>query len=233
MSTIVDAHELFVNVYLDYNDRLCNSISHLQLKGKLKQMPNKFYNYILVDADLLYKLLNSFDTNKVNFQSISSKDLADFKQAIIYIGKGVNDRKYSHLIEALSLIEGRMNIKKVNAKYTKIVNIWNKKSGVIILHLFSDSNHYISLSRENAMIKAVGKSLTNLISGSVYGLMKNKWSQSEILNFGEMLLYFSLRQCIIERPNSFFPKDFKNSKNNNSNPKKYTFKHIFDLLLDL
>ena len=54
--------------------------------------------------------------------------------------------------------------------------------------------------RENAMIRAAGPNLTNILNGSAYGLMKNKWTLNEIKNFGEMLLYFSFKQCLAERP---------------------------------
>ena len=56
------------------------------------------------------------------------------------------------------------------------------------------------------MIKAVGSSLTNIINGSIYGLMKQKWSVFEIRNFGDMLLYQALQQCIKERPSPCFPE---------------------------
>ena len=81
-----------------------------------------------------------------------------------------------------------------------------------MLQVFSDSDHYISLCKENAMIKAAGNKLTNLINGSVYGLMKSKWTLEEVKNFGEMLLYFALKQSIVERPSPIFPEDIKNKK---------------------
>ena len=92
---------------------------------------------------------------------------------------------------------------------------------------------------ENTMIKSIGKSLTNLINGSVYGIMKNKWTVHEIHNFGEMLLYYSLRQCIFERPNPTYPKDIKKKKFKSvSEAKKYfltnyEFNGIMDCFLEL
>ena len=127
-------------------------------------------------------------------------DMDIFKKSIIYIGKGLNGRKCAHLINALTLLEGKMEKTKINAKFTKIVNAWKNEDGFVVLQLLSKSDHYVSLCRENAMIKSVGKSLTNHINGSVYGLMKNKLIVHEIYNFGEMLLYYSLRQCVFERP---------------------------------
>ena len=89
-----------------------------------------------------------------------------------------------------------------------MLEIWKCGGGIVVLQLLSDSDHYLALCRENAMIKAAGKNIiTNINNGSVYGLMKNKWTFSEILNFGEMLLYFSLRKCIFERPWAIYPDD--------------------------
>ena len=100
--------------------------------------------------------------------------MVDFKKCIIYIGKGVNDRKSMHLLQGLDHFEGKMDVSKINAKYTKIAKIWENGGGIVLLQVFNESDHYVSLCRENAMIKAVGPSLTNLINGSFYGLMENK-----------------------------------------------------------
>ena len=39
--------------------------------------------------------------------------------------------------------------------------------------------------------------------------MKNEWTTTEILNFGEMLLYFAFKQCILERPTIFYADDVR------------------------
>ena len=185
------------------------SIKRLQQDKILEAKSKKCYNYLLVEAKPLYKILDNFDTNGICQRSITRNDLHIFKQCVVYVGKGVNGRKSSHMVEALSLLEGKMDLCKINAKYTKIVSIWKKGEGVVELQVFSESDHYISLCRENSMIKSIGNNLTNLINGSVYGLMKHKWTIPEIFNFGEMLLYFSLKQCIWERPNPTYPENIK------------------------
>ena len=52
------------------------------------------------------------------------------------------------------------------------------------------------------MIHAAGNKLTNLIKGSAH----------EIINFGEMLIYFALKQCILERPPKIYHEDVKIKK---------------------
>ena len=82
----------------------------------------------------------------------------------------------------------------------------------MVLQTFSDSDHYTALCRENSMIKSVGRNLTNLINGSVYGLMKEKWTIYEVKNFGEMLLYLTLKQSILELPSIYYKDDLKPNK---------------------
>jgi hypothetical protein len=43
----------------------------------------------------------------------------------------------------------------------KILDIWGNGGGIIVLELCSNSNHFISMCRENAMIRAVGENLRN------------------------------------------------------------------------
>ena len=80
------------------------------------------------------------------------------------------------------------------------------------------------------MIKAAGTHLTNILNGSIYGFMKT-WSFFEIRNFGEMLLYFSLQKCIIDRPSPLFRDDFMRKKKRSDiyEPKKYHVKSNFEL----
>ena len=107
------------------------------------------------------------------------------------------------------------------------------------MQVFNDADHYVSLCRENAIIKNVGPKLTNLINGSAYGLMEWRWSPNEIKNFGEMLLYFTLRQCIIERPAPIFPDDVKMRKKLDFKTQqlevkcKYELQGILDYIVDL
>ena len=198
-------HELFIKVYLEYNTALCNSIDNLQAKKQLIKHKRNFYNYILIDSKLLYRIVDSFNTSILGLRPISIEDIINFKKAIIYIGKGKKERRNIHINEASSILGGTLN--KRSEKFTKILKIWRKGGGIVVLQIQSDSDHYLALCRENAMIQATGKALlTNINNGSVYGLMKNKWTFPEILNFGEMLLYFSLQKCIIERPYPHIPR---------------------------
>lgn len=216
------------------------SIENLKRNNILKSNKGKnFYNYLLIDGGLLYKIIDSFDNNSLTLRSIKNDDLDNFKRSIIYVGKGKNGRKNTHLVEGKELLMGKLPKRKITAKYSKIEKVWKQNKGVVVLQIFSDSDHYLSLCRENSMIKAVGKNLTNLINGSIYGLMES-WSIYEIKNFGEMLLYFALNQCILERPTPMYPSDIKKTKTKPVyEPKKYfiktnyEFNGILDCFLEL
>ena len=154
----------------------------------------------MIDADLFYRLVDTFNDSKLGLRSITMEDMIRFKQAIIYIGKGKLARKYSHLREAIKILEGNLGRKDISNKNTRIANILNGGGGIITIQILSDSDNLLALSREYSMIKTTGENLTNVINGSVHGIMKNEWTSTEVLNFGEMLLYFSFCQCLIERP---------------------------------
>ena len=195
---ITSVHELFKNVSLIYGKELEKSIKSMYENGILHEKKHKkYYNYILLDAGLLRQFLEGFDSDDLCIREVTTEDLEKFKCCIIYIGKGCGDRKYIHLYDTEKMLEGKLQIEKRCAKYNKISQVWKKGEGVVPLQLCSDSDHYLALCRENSMIKAVGAKLTNLINGSIYGIMKNKWTIYEIKNFGDMLLYFALKQCII------------------------------------
>ena len=213
-----NVHDLFTNVSIQYSKKLSESINSLKLENALKPRGKFFYTYLILDANLLYKLIKRFDTNGLcNLipKEITMEDQDLFRKLILYIGKGCNDRKFMHLIEA---------------KLSKIAGIWESENGVVLLQICNDSDHYISLFRENAMIKAVGNTLTNILNGSIYGLMKDEWTTTEILNFGEMLLYFAFKQCILERPTIIYADDVrKRLPTKVFEPKKYFIKSNYEL----
>jgi hypothetical protein len=102
------------------------------------------------------------------------------------------ERRNIPINEAILILEGKLD--KNNAKYTKMIELWENGSGIVVLQLLSDSDHYLALCRENVTIQATGKTLTNINNGSVYGLMKNKWTYPEILNFVDNAALFLIKK---------------------------------------
>ena len=100
---------------------------------------------------------------------------------------------------------------------------------MVAFQMLSDSDHYIALSRENSMIKAAGCKISNINKGLVYGLIKEKWTEHEIKNFGELQLFFALKQCIVERPAPIFPANIKKKRKKNVHEsKKYHIKTNYE-----
>ena len=86
----------------------------------------------------------------------------------------------------------------------------NKGHGVTALQLFTETNHYEALAREYAMIKALGlNNLSNKNNSSPYGIMKNFWNNTEVTNFGNMILYNTFKMTTIEKPAVIYPFELK------------------------
>ena len=201
-----------------YYDRiLSRSIKYLELGCKLKTKKHKFYNYLLIDARALYNLLDDISGLP------TLNDLVLFKSTIIYIGKGCKNRKNAHFLEIGKMLAGG-NRRDVNlpSRLKNILNIWSKGCGVIVLEFLSNSNNYVSLCRENAMIHAAGVHLTNLIKGTAYGAMKTSWTKTDVVMFGDALLFSALQKCIKDKPKPLMQSDFVK-------PKKYIFNSYYEL----
>ena len=77
--------------------------------------------------------------------------------------------------------------------------LYNTQS-VAVLQLTPDCNHYEAHSRESAIIKALGlQNWSNVYNGTRYGAMKTKWNDTEIINFGIMILFNTRKMCFIEK----------------------------------
>ena len=87
-------------------------------------------------------------------------------------------------------------------------DLWNNGDGIVIFECFCNATEHLALCREYAMILAAKEHLTNAINGCCYGDMKESWNFHEVFNYGEMLLYYSFFQCIVQRPVVLFPSDF-------------------------
>jgi hypothetical protein len=204
-----------------------NHVENNLLKTKPK---HKYYNYLLIDSGKLFNLIDSLEAKEYK---IDQKDVDEFKTTLIYIGKGSNNRKMFHMTDAKYHLEFGMETTK---KCDNIIQVWQKGNGIIVLQINSESNHYVALCRENAMIRAAKPNITNIRNGSSYGIMKDSWTQNETLFYGDSLLYYALKTCIIERPTPFFPHHViskKKSKPTDFIRSNYEYNGILELFLEL
>ena len=106
-----------------------------------------------------------------------------------------------------------LEIKKINAKYAKY---GKKGEGVAIIRIFTETNNYEAMSREYSLIKALKlNNLTNEVNGTCYGAMRKSWSETEIINFGNMMLFNTLKMTIQDPPQLIMEQDVMLPKTTN------------------
>ena len=184
---------MFSDVYLHYVKKLRNSTRQILSDTQVnKCKKSNYYNYIILNASKCNQLLSLLIQNEFY---ICSEFLNIFKQCCIYIGKGTNRRKFDHVVTARN---NKINDHNQNSQ--TIQHLWNNKEGIMVFHFPNEVNHYEAHSREFALIKAVGlNKLNNVINGTAYGSIQY-WNETEIHNFGNMMLYNAIKICVNDPP---------------------------------
>ena len=203
----------------------------------LKRRGNDFnYTYLILDGTLLHHLLDTIEKDDLLIPSLTNMSFERFKKLIFYAGKGVNARKFSHLLTGKKICLNQLPLKKITAKFSKIAQIWEKGHGISVIQLFSESNHYEAMSREFAMIKALGlNNLTNANNSHPYGVMGSSWNHQETVNFGNMTLYNSLTMAVNERPAILYMEDVTVSEepNTKTNYEMYELLGMLECFLEM
>ena len=196
--SIENFFEMFENVFKFYSCMLRKSIDS---ENMTKHEQPLFYNYLIFNGTKLKNILDQYDTLCLNKVIPSTKHFTEFKEECVYVGKGINDRMYSHLINGKKIKMKQLKTNQISAKFSKICNIWERGEGVTLIKLFAECNSYEALSREYAIIKTIGlNNLTNVVNGTCYGDIKECWSETEIVNYGNMILMNAFKMCIQENP---------------------------------
>ena len=146
----------------------CN-IERLQDCGLLDYKPRNFYNYMLLDEEVLSSM------RKLGKESLWTElDTWDnfqiFKKAGYYQGKGTGRRDMMHLTDTIAAIIGwQAKIVKEGGKIDTCMKAILASSGIVIITALWDSSNYMSLNREAALIDFVGlENLTNIYRGTKY-----------------------------------------------------------------
>ena len=119
-------------------------------------------------------------------------DFELFQKIIFYVGKGSNNRKFTHFFD-------KKNLKKLQM----IDSIFNKGHGVSVLQIPNETNDYVALSREYSIIKALrvaSPNIINSINSVAFGDMKCLWTFKETINYGIMLIYNVLVLAVMNSP---------------------------------
>ena len=199
---------IFLNILTFVDNQMKGSITRDIQNGRMKAEPKRaFYSYALVDSYKLSSLLKRKQTFSLLPDEPGFADFELFKSAIFYIGKGTNGRKLVHLTQAKMRYLGIKVRGKNTNRLDKIVSLWENNRGVTILQLDCDATSREALSREYAMIAAIGlNQLSNVQQGKCYGEM-TKWPGVKIINYGDMLLFQLFKQFISRPASPILPCD--------------------------
>ncbi|XP_043223052.1 ankyrin repeat and LEM domain-containing protein 1-like isoform X2 [Amphibalanus amphitrite] len=127
--------------------------------------------------------------------------LAAFAAAVFYVGKGQQSRPLCHLREAAEAGPAG------SAKVAHIRAIWRTGAGVAVLSVFHHRPNAEALTREAAMIDALGlRNLTNVRRGDYYGAAK-AWPAERRRRLGVALLHRAWRIYGAEGETQLRPED--------------------------
>ncbi|XP_052223131.1 ankyrin repeat and LEM domain-containing protein 1-like isoform X2 [Dreissena polymorpha] len=156
------------------------------------------FNYLLLDPRITKNLPNrECNMNKLDV-------FRTFISAIFYIGKGMRDRPYFHLYEAIK--HKKSPTKKASGKVQRILDIWSGGEGVVSLHCFQSVIPVEAYTREACMVDAIGlKHLTNKKRGNYYGKSVH-YSEQRRRRMGVYLLKKVLHIFIAEGGTTIFTR---------------------------
>ena len=158
------------------------------------------FNYLLLDSRITKDLPNR-STNLHLEQKWQT-----FLSAIFYIGKGKRSRPYAHLYDAFHTWVSKEPVDVSNKKMKQILEIWNEKQGVVVLHVFHNTIPVEAYTREAAMIDALGlDNLGNCKGGEYYGTVAT-WTHNEKCELGKYLLYKAMEILMVEGERHLFPE---------------------------
>ncbi|XP_039288667.1 GATA zinc finger domain-containing protein 14-like [Nilaparvata lugens] len=169
---------------------------------------NKRWREGVSKASFTYLLLDPRITQNLPARSIAMTNrerFLCFLSAIFYIGRGKRSRPYSHLYEALTT----WNRTKYpsSKKVLKILDIWKSGKGVICLHIFQNVIPVEAMTREAAMIDAMGlRCLTNEKLGDYYAVAC-EWTLRKRQQLGIVLLAKALNVFLAEGERQLRPPD--------------------------
>ena len=158
------------------------------------------FNYLLLDSRITQDLPN-------RAANLSPQERWEtFLSAIFYVGKGKRSRPYAHLYDAFHTWVSRKPVDVSNKKIKRILEIWNEKQGVVVLHVFQNTIPVEAYTREAVMIDALGvDKLGNCKGGEYYGTVAT-WQNKEKCELGKYLLFKAMEILMVEGERHLFPE---------------------------
>nr|XP_018898808.1 PREDICTED: uncharacterized protein LOC109031634 isoform X1 [Bemisia tabaci] len=190
---------------------LLQSWSHLEIKmSSYFETPTRHAKWRggISKCSFTYLLLDPRVTENLPARSQTMATLevwSTFLKAIFYVGKGKRSRPYAHLYEAVKFWNDGTSSNSEKTQH--ILNLWKSNHGVICLNVFQNIMPVEALTREAAMIEALGvKNLKNEKHGEYYGPCTS-WSQKQKCQLGCFLLYRALIVFLADGERQLKPYD--------------------------
>ncbi|XP_076355311.1 uncharacterized protein LOC143249402 isoform X2 [Tachypleus tridentatus] len=201
ISHVLESKLDFVQVAVLEKD-MCNDFDNPDPKTKWREGTQKTsFNYLLLDPRVTKNL-----PGRALLLSFSEQFQA-FINAIFYVGKGTRTRPYSHLYEAIKMLNDPVN--EPSNKVQHILDIWASGEGVISLHCFQNVIPVEAYTREACMVEALGLSnLTNIKRGDFYGVVATLNDEKK-RQLGAFFLFRSLHIFLNEGERQLKPFDIR------------------------
>jgi hypothetical protein len=199
---------MYLNVMKKSDVEMKTSIyKQIELR-KLNLAPKKsYYTYLILDIAKYNAGKTKISESSLLPHEASMHDFLLFRSCILYVGKGISNRKHMHLTLAKQLYLGLLPKRKISLKVSKIASLWEQGKGITLIQLDCDATSYEAFTRENCIIKSLNfNMLTNRIRGTSYGNAKF-WPLRKIVNYGNMLIYSLFNTFLTKQPNVIYAND--------------------------
>ena len=203
---------VFNTIFRNVDWALTCNIERLQDCGLLEYKPRHFYNYTLLDEEILSNM-RQLGRKSLWTELDTWENFLIFKRAGYYQGKGTGRRDMMHLNETIASIIGwQAKIVKEGGKIDTCMKAILASSGIVIVTGLWDSSNYMSLNREAALIDFVGlENLTNIYRGTKYGEFTN-FSDIAVRNYGMSIMYCMFQNYIVNGAIPFTLEDLCHDK---------------------
>ena len=199
---------MYFNILKKIDLEMKLSISKQIKLGSLPKAPKKsYYTYLIINIDRYNAGKTKLSKTSLLPHEASMHDFLLFKSCVIYVGKGINNRKHIHITLAKQLYLGLLPKRKISLKVSKIASLWKQGKGITLIQLDCDATSFEAFTRENCIIKSLNfNMITNRIRGTSYGDAKN-WPLTKVVNYGDMLIYSLFNTFLTKPPNKIYAND--------------------------